>query len=115
MISILAATLPLSRTAALKTAAAALFLVSFAFRRSELRVVRLLRDKIPFERLNALDRLTLRRLVRMGAATLMDEGRYAFIPDGYASFRSRRRVRALVVLGFLLVTLVVLWQRGSFG
>jgi hypothetical protein len=104
-----------ARTVALKTGAAALFLVVFAFRHSEIRVVRLLRDKLPFERLNALDRLTLRRLVRVGAATLVDAGRYAFIPDGYASFRRRRRVRALVVLGLLVFTLAILWQRGAFG
>jgi hypothetical protein len=102
------------RADAVRVAAAALFLVAFAFRRSEVRVVRLLRDNVSFERLNALDRLTLRRLARVGAATLVGEGRYAFIPDGYASFRRRRRVRAIVVLGLLLVTLVVLWRRGVF-
>ena len=103
------------RADAVRVAAAGLFLVGFAFRRSEVHVVRLLRDKVPFERLNALDRLTLRRLVRVGAATLVGEGRYAFIPDGYASFRRRRRVRAIVILSLLAVTLVVLWQRGVFG
>ena len=100
---------------ALRVAAAVLFLAAFALRRSEVRVVRLLRDRIPFERLNLLDRLVLRRLVRVGAATLVDQGRYAFIPDGYASFRRRRRVRALVVIGLLLVVLVVLYQQGLLG
>jgi hypothetical protein len=96
----------------LRVAAAAMLLAAFALRRSEVQVVRRLRDRIPFERLNALDRLVLRRLVRVGAATLVDEGRYAFIPDGYASFRRRRRVRALLVIALLLLTLGVLWQRG---
>jgi hypothetical protein len=106
---------PLSRTGALRIAAATLFVVAFALRRSELRVVRLLREQRAFERLNPLDRLSLRRLVRVGAATLVNEGRYAFIPDGYASFRRRRRVRALLVLGMLLGTLLVLWRRGFFA
>jgi hypothetical protein len=96
----------------LRIGAAAAFVAAFAVRRSEIRVVRMLRDRIPFERLNALDRLVLRRLVRVGAATLVDQGRYAFIPDGYASFRRRRRVRALLVIALLLLTLGVLWQRG---
>jgi hypothetical protein len=99
----------------LRAAAAALFLAAFALRYSEARVVRLLRDRIPFERLNPLGRLVLRRLVRVGAATLVDQGNYAFIPDGYASFRRRRRVRALLVMGLLLIVLLVLWQRGVFG
>ena len=96
----------------LRVGAAVLFLAAFALRRSEIHVVRLLRDRIPFDRLNALDRLVLRRLVRVGAATLVDEGRYAFIPDGYTAFRRRRRTRALLVIALLLLTLAVLWQRG---
>jgi hypothetical protein len=96
----------------LRIGAAAAFLAAFALRRSEVRMVRLLRNRVPFEQLNALERFQLRRLVRVGAATLVDEGRYAFIPDGYASFRRRRRLRALVVIGGLLVILAVLWQRG---
>ena len=91
----------------LRVAAAAMFLAAFALRRSEVRVVRLLRDRIPFEQLNALDRFQLRRLVRVGAATLVDEGRYAFIPDGYGSFRRRRRVRALLLIGGVLVAWLV--------
>lgn len=96
---------------ALAIVAAGAFLAAFTLRRSEIRVVRLLRDRIPFDRLHALDRFTLRRMVRVGAATLVDEGRYAFIPDGYASFQRRRRVRALVVMSFLLIGFLVLSQR----
>ena len=93
---------------ALWIAAAGALLAAFALRRSEIRVVRLLRDRVAFERLPALDRFALRRLVRAGAATLVDAGRYAFIPDGYASFRRRRRLRALVVLGGLLLVWMAL-------
>ena len=96
----------------LRIGAAAAFLAAFALRRSEVRVVRLLRSRVPFEQLNALERFQLRRLVRVGAATLVDEGRYAFIPDGYTAFRRRRRTRALLVIALLLLTLAVLWQRG---
>ena len=95
----------------LRIGAAAAFLAAFALRRSEVRVVRLLRSRVPFEQLNTLERFQLRRLVRVGAATLIDEGRYAFIPDGYTAFR-RRRTRALLVIALLLLTLAVLWQRG---
>jgi hypothetical protein len=45
-------------------------------------VVRLLRDRIPFERL--LRSIGLRYGEWCGgAAALVDEGRYAFIPDSY--------------------------------
>jgi len=93
-------------------ATAGLLVLVFAMRRSEIRLARMLRDRVLFIRLNPLDRWVLRRLVRNGAATLVDEGRYAFIPDGYAAFRVRRRVRALALMGLLLGAVAVLWWRG---
>ena len=95
-----------TRTELLRVASLGLFVAAMVVRRSERGVVLLLREQVPFERLNAVQRWSLRRLVRHGAATLVGEGRYALIPDGYASFRHRRRVRALGVL--VVVTLALL-------
>jgi hypothetical protein len=103
------------RTDVLRLSAAALLGFVFAMRRSEARLVRQLRDRFTFYRLNPLDRWVLRRLVRNGVATLVDEGRYAFIPDGYASFRTRRRVRGLVLLAMLALALVILWRLGALA
>ena len=95
------------RTDLLRGGSTVLLLLAFAARRSEIRLVRQLRDRFVPHRLNPLDRWVLRRLVRNGAATLVDEGRYAFIPDGYAAFRARRRVRALIALLVVLAAAVV--------
>ena len=97
------------RTDVLRLSAATLLAFVFIMRRSEARLVRQLRDRFTFYRLNPLDRWVLRRLVRNGVATLVDEGRYAFIPDGYASFRARRRARGMVLLGLLLVVWLAVW------
>lgn len=91
---------------AIIAAAAVLFAVAFLVRRSEIRLVRQLRDRYRFHGLNALERWLLRRLVRHGAATLVDEGHYAFIPDGYASYRARRRKRGVVALLVLVAAAV---------
>jgi hypothetical protein len=87
-------------------------LAAMVLRRSEREVVRLLREQVPLERLNPVRRWALRRLVRNGAATLLDEGRYALIPDGYAAFRRRRRLRALGVFTLMVLALLGLWLRG---
>ena len=105
----------MSRSEILQLATGVLFVAALAIRWSELRLVRRLAGNSLPERLNPLDRWSLRRLVRNGSATLVGEGRYAFIPDGYAVFRRRRRVRALVWIGLLLVALVILWQQGVVG
>jgi hypothetical protein len=96
------------RTDVLRLSAATLLGFVFVMRRSEARLVRQLRDGFTFYRLNPLDRWVLRRLVRNGVATLVDEGRYAFIPDGYASFRARRRVRAFVLMALFALALLIL-------
>jgi hypothetical protein len=96
------------RTDVLRLSAAALLGFVFVMRRSEARLVRQLRDRFTFYRLNPLDRWVLRRLVRNGVATLVDEGRYAFIPDGYASFRARRRVGAFLLMALFGVALLIL-------
>ena len=83
-----------------------MFVFAFLVRRSEIRLVRQLQDRYRFHQLNVLDRWVLRGLVRHGAATLVDEGRYAFIPDGYASYRARRRKRGVVLLLLVAATIV---------
>jgi hypothetical protein len=61
--------------------------------------------------LSGLGRLILRRLVAVGAVKVVAEEKYYLVPEGYAGFQRRRRMRALVILGMLLVVIGVMWWR----
>jgi hypothetical protein len=95
-------------------------LLAVAVRGTERRLVRGLESQgatgpdraVALQGLGPLGRLILRRLVAVGAVKFVAGEKYYLDPDGYAGFRHRRRMRALVILGLLLVVIGVMWWRG---
>jgi hypothetical protein len=98
-----------------------IMLLAVALRGTERRVVRGLESKaatapdraVALLGLGPLGRLILRRLVAVGAVKAMAEEKYYLEREDYTLFRRRRRMRALVILGVLLVVIGVMWWRGA--
>jgi len=62
-----------------------------------------------------LIRWRLRRLSRAGAVQVEAGGRHYLDPVGWRQYRRQRRVRALSVLGVVLMAVGYLWWRGRFN
>ena len=107
------------RTDILRVVSLALVVVVLSLRRAERRLVGRLSaagasgrdDAVRLSELGWRERLALKRLVWSRAVGLAGSETYFIDPAGYEAFRKRRRVRAAMVLGLVLVLAAVAWWR----
>lgn len=105
---------------ALRGVTLGIMFLALAFRGAERRLVRRLESEgatapdrsVDLASQGGLKRLALKRLVSVGAIKAAGGVKHYLAPEGYAAFRHRRRIRALVILGALLAVMGVMWWRG---
>jgi hypothetical protein len=108
-----------TRMDVLRVTTLALMVFALALRRAERRVVDRLAtggasgpsSAVGLPGLGWRERLMLRRLMWGRAVGVIEDGKYYLDPQGYAAFRGRRRRRAALVLGVVLLLAGVMWWR----
>jgi hypothetical protein len=81
----------------------------------------LLAEAVSADRAAAIDarsplvRWRLSRLTGVGAVHAVESARYYWDEAGWQRYRRQRRLRALSILGLLLVAIGFLWWRGKLG